>query len=162
VPAPLIIVTPTDVDLPPDPIRPDWVLEGSPQVRSKRVAESEDGTSSVMVWSCTAGKFNWYYSVEEMLHIISGEVFVSDEKGEVRRLGPGDTAFFPSGSRSTWQVPEHVLKVAVCRHRMPRPLGYLLRAWNKTVDILTGFSKGHVAPLYRPSASPEGYQVAAE
>ena len=37
--------------------------------------------------------------------IISGEVFVTNEKGEECRLGPGDVAFFPAGSRSTWRVP---------------------------------------------------------
>lgn len=45
---------------------------------------------------------------------------------------------------------------------MPRLFGYLLGAWNKTLDILTGFSAGRVAPLYRPAASLMGYQVPAE
>ena len=159
-PQPVIFATPTDIELPSDPIRPNWVIEGSPQVRSKRVAESADGTSSVMVWSCTAGRFNWYYSVEETLHIISGEVFVTDEKGDVRRLGPGDMAFFPVGSRSIWHVPHQVLKLAVCRHRMPRPFGYLLRAWNKAVDIFTGFSAGGTKPEYRSPMS-QGARVTA-
>ncbi len=152
-PEPVIFVTPADIELPPDPICPSWVIEGAPQVRSKRVAESADGTSSVMVWSCTAGKFNWLYSVEETLHIIAGEVFVTDENGDIHRLGPGDMAFFPAGSRSTWHVPDRVLKLAVCRHRMPRQFGYLLRAWNRTIDILTGFSAGAAKPVDRPAMS---------
>jgi hypothetical protein len=78
-------------------------------------------------------------------------VFFTDDTGDVRRLGPGDMAFFPAGSRSTWHVPNRVLKLAVCRHRMPRTLGYVLRAWNKTVDILTGFSTGKTKPVYRPA-----------
>jgi uncharacterized cupin superfamily protein len=151
VPAPVIFAKPSDIDLPDDPIRPNWVIEGTPRVRSKRVAESGDGTSSVMVWSCTAGRFNWYYSVEETLHIISGEVFVTNEKGEVRRLAPGDMAFFPAGSRSVWHVPHHVLKLAVCRHRMPWRFGLALRMWNKAFDVLTGFSAGDAAPDYEPA-----------
>ncbi len=123
---------------------------------SKRVAESADGTSSVMVWSCTAGRFNWHYSVEETLHIISGEVFVTDENGEVRRLGPGDMAFFPAGSRSTWHVPKEVLKLAVCRHSMPRPFGTLLRAWNKAVDVVTGFSTEPIEPVPQPAMRTDG------
>lgn len=150
---PVIFAKPAEIELPADPIRPDWVIEGSPAVRSKRVAESADGTSSVMVWSCTAGRFNLYYSVEETLHIISGEVFVTDENGEVHRLGPGDMAFFPAGSRSAWHVPVHVLKLAVCRHRMPRPFGYVLRIWNRLVDVATGFSAGRVQPKARPALS---------
>jgi uncharacterized protein len=161
VPDPVIFASPADIELPSDPIRPNWVIEGSPQVRSKRVAESADGTSSVMVWSCTAGRFDWYYTVEETLHIISGEVLVTDEKGDVHRLGPGDMAFFPAGSRSTWHVPHHVLKLAVCRHRMPRPFGFLLRAWNKAVDVLTGFSAGAVKPEHRPATGANGVRATA-
>ncbi len=93
-----------------------------------------------MAWSCTAGRFVWCYKVDEMLHVISGEVFVTDEKGAVRRLGPGDMAFFPAGARSVWHVPHEVRKLAMCRHKMPRPFGTLLRAWNNLIDRVTGFS----------------------
>jgi len=150
---PVIFATPADVDLMSDPINPDWVIEGAPQVRSKRIAESADGTSSVMVWSCTAGRFNWYYKVDETLHVVAGEVFVTDEKGETHRLGPGDAVFFPVGSRSTWHVPNYVRKIAVCRHGMPRPCGYVLRAWNKVIDKLTGFSTGRERPAPQPAMS---------
>jgi uncharacterized cupin superfamily protein len=138
----VMFAVPADIELAPDPIRPNWIIEGMPQARSKRLAESADGTSSVMAWSCTAGRFQWHYSVDETVHIISGEVFVTDEKGDVHRLGPGDMAFFPAGSRSIWHVPDRVRKLAVCRQSMPRPLGYAVRAWNKVLDTLTGFSSG--------------------
>jgi hypothetical protein len=90
-----------------------------------------------MAWSCTAGRFNWHYAVDETIHIISGEVFVTNEKNEKHRLGPGDMVFFPAGSQSTWHVPHGVRKFAVCRHSMPRSLGVTLRAWNKLVNILS-------------------------
>jgi hypothetical protein len=93
-----------------------------------------------MAWSCTAGRFAWHYTVEETAHFICGEVFITDEKGDVRRLGPGDMAFFPAGSSSLWHVPVEVRKLAVCRHVMPRPFGHLLRAWNKLVHCLCGNS----------------------
>jgi hypothetical protein len=139
---PVIFAVPADVELNPDPIRSDWVLEGTPQVRSKRVAESADGTSSTMVWSCTPGRFEWHYLVDEMLYILEGEVFVTDENGAVRRLGAGDMAFFPAGAISVWQVTRDLRKVAVCSHRMPRIFGYALRAYNHLIDRLTGFSAG--------------------
>jgi uncharacterized protein len=135
-----VFAVPADVELELDPIRPDWVIEGTPQVRSKYLARSADGVSSVMAWSCTAGRFIWCYKVDEMLHVISGEVFVTDENGAVRRLGPGDMAFFPAGARSVWHVPHEVRKLAMCRHKMPRPFGTLLRAWNHLIDRVTGFS----------------------
>jgi uncharacterized protein len=137
---PIIFATPADTELAADPICSHWIIEGAPQARSKRLAESADGTASVMAWSCTAGRFNWNYAVDEAAHFISGEVFVTDEKGATRRFGPGDMAFFPAGCRSTWHVPVEVRKLAVCRHSMPRPFGFLLRAWNRLINRLCGFS----------------------
>lgn len=137
---PIVFAVPADIELAADPICRDWILNGSPQARSRRLAQSADGTASVMAWSCSAGSFKWHYAVDETLHIISGEVFVTDEKGDVRRLGPGDMAFFPAGSCSIWQVPVEVKKLAVCRHVMPRPFGTALRAWNKLVQCLFGGS----------------------
>ncbi len=101
------------------------------------------------------------YKVDETLHIISGEVFVTDHKGAVYRLGPGDMAFFPAGTRSVWHVPHEVRKLAVCRHSMPRPFGHMLRAWNSLIDRLTGFSAGQGALSERPAAPAEGARVAS-
>jgi hypothetical protein len=55
-----------------------------------------------------------------------------------RRLGPGDMAFFPAGSRSLWHVPVAVRKLAVCRHALPKPLGFALRAWHKLIALAIG------------------------
>ncbi len=139
---PVVFAVPADIELHHNPIRPDWIIEGKPQARAKCLAQSADSTSSVMAWSCTAGVFEWHYAVDETVHIISGEVHVTDEKGEVHQLGPGDMAFFPAGSHSTWRVTKEVRKLAVCRHNMPRPLGFVLRAWNRIVHRLTGFPVG--------------------
>jgi uncharacterized protein len=138
----ITFASPAEVELVDDPIPPHWVIAGSPQARSRRLAYSADGTSSTMAWSCTAGRFNWHYSVDETLHIISGEVFVTDEKGQTHRLGAGDMVFFPAGTSSVWNVPNAVRKIAFCRHSMPRPCGLLLRIWNKVARRLTGFPSG--------------------
>jgi len=132
---PIVIAPPAEVELAPAPIPSDWILAGTPEARSRQLARSRDGASSVMAWSCTAGRFNWHYSVDETAHVISGEVFVTNERGEECRLGPGDMAFFPAGSRSTWRVPVAVRKLAVCRQAMPLPFGFGLRAWNKLARI---------------------------
>jgi hypothetical protein len=142
-PRPVVFAAPANIHLSANPIRPDWVIEGKPQARAKCLAQSADSTSSVMAWSCTPGRFEWYYAFDETVHMIAGEVFVTDEKGEIHRLGPGDMAFFPAGSHSIWHVTQEVRKLAVCRHSMPRPLGFVLRAWNKIVNRLTGFPAGN-------------------
>jgi hypothetical protein len=134
----VVFAAPADVELSPAPIPAHWIIEGTPQARSKRLGTSADGTASIMAWSCTPGRFTWHYTVDEILHIVSGEIFVTDEKGQSRRLGPGDMVFFPAGSVSDWHVTKEVRKLAVCRHSMPRPLGFALRIWNKLANILSG------------------------
>jgi len=124
------------VALDPAPISPDWILAGTPQARSKLLAKSHDGTSSIMVWECTAGRFNWHYSEDETVVIISGEVFIRSAKGEETRLGQGDVGFFPAGSSCTWRINDRVKKVAVLRKDMPLALGFGVRLWNKALRLL--------------------------
>ncbi|HEX4409289.1 MAG TPA: cupin domain-containing protein [Xanthobacteraceae bacterium] len=134
--AAIIFAVPADVELAPAPIPPSWIVDGAPQAFSKRLAMSADGTSSVMAWSCTPGRFHWHYHIDETLHIISGEVFVTDEKGECHRLGAGDMVFFPAGTSSFWHVTKQVRKLAFCRHTIPMPVGFGLRVWNKLKSVV--------------------------
>ena len=138
VPKAITFAVPADLKLKPAPIPADWVIEGNPQARSRRLSTSPDTTSSTMVWTCTPGKFHWHYNVDETLYILEGEVFVTNEKDEVRRLGPGDLAFFPAGSDSVWRVTKDIRKIAFCRQSMPLAAGFGLRAMNKFINILTG------------------------
>jgi uncharacterized cupin superfamily protein len=126
-----VIVNPATVELSPSPFPAEWVVEGSPRARATAIAHSRDGAMTVIAWSCTQGRFRWQYQVDEMVHILSGEVFVTDQSGSERRLGPGDTAFFPAGSSSVWRVTRDVRKVAVCHVAMPKLICLTLRAWNK-------------------------------
>jgi uncharacterized protein len=155
-PQPVIFAVPAAAELAPDPIRPHWIIEGTPLAYSKRLAQSADGTATIMAWSCTPGRFKWHYAVDETLHLLSGEVFVTDHNGETRRIGPGDMVFFPAGSRCTWRVTKEVRKLAFCRHRMPRPLGTALRAWNKLRDVLTGVSAGRSLPEHPAAIGAKG------
>jgi uncharacterized cupin superfamily protein len=118
------------------PISPKWVLSGTPISRIKNVVRSHDWTSHVVVWECTGGTFQWRYRQDEVVVIVSGEVFITTEEGQERRLGPGDLAFFPAGSSSTWRVPERVRKVAVIRETMWWPLGLGLKVLKKLANLL--------------------------
>jgi uncharacterized protein len=138
----ITFAVPADQELKSVPIAADWVIEGNPVARSCRLSTSPDTTSSTMVWTCTPGKFHWYYNVDETLYILEGEVFVTDHNDEVRRLGPGDLAFFPAGSRSVWHVTKDIRKIAFCRQSMPLYAGFGLRAFNKLFNILTGVRGG--------------------
>jgi uncharacterized protein len=125
---PIVTAAAATVELDLMPMNPDWVLEGAPRTLAKVLAVSQDGAICMMAWDCSAGRFKWLYSEDEIAHIISGSVVITDEHGEERRLGPGDMAFFPAGSTSTWHVPVRVRKLAVLHHAMPVPLSFALRA----------------------------------
>jgi uncharacterized protein len=134
-PSSIVIAAAATSDLEPAPISADWILSGTPEARSKLLATSHDGASCVMVWECTSGRFNWHYSEDETAVVISGEVFTTTEKGE-RRLGQGDTAFFPAGTSCMWRINVPVRKVAIIRKTLPLPLGFGLRAWNKLLRTI--------------------------
>ena len=156
----------SEVELLPAPIPAHWIVEGAPQARSKRLWTSVDCTASVIAWSCTPGRFNWHYKVDEILHILSGEVFVTDDKGQSRRLGPGDMVCFHAGSSSLWHVTKELRKVAICRHNIPWGLGFALRAWRKLTSILgapteegEGLESNPVLPGTAKRATPGNAQA---
>ncbi len=152
-PKSIVIAATATADLGPAPITPGWILNGTPKTRSKEVARSHDRTSHVMVWDCSAGRFTWHYNKDETLVVLSGEAFVTNEKGEEHRIGPGDVVFFPAGTSSTWHVPNYIKKVAFLRHAMPRPLGFGVLAWNLLLRIVgvRGRSPLMLAPLLAPA-----------
>jgi uncharacterized protein len=137
-----VIVAPENVELQPEPIPQEWILTGAPISRSKNLVRSRDLTSSVVVWDCSAGSFRWHYGQDETVYFISGEAFLIYENGEERRFGPGDLAFFPSGTVCHWRVDDYVKKIAVLRESMWPPLGFCLKAWKKLLRVvgLTGKS----------------------
>ncbi len=132
------IVTPATVELEAnaEPIPVNWVLSGEPKARSKLLARSHDWTSSLVVWECTAGRFRWHFSQDEVIIVVSGETFVIDEKGGERRLGPGDVGFFPAGSSCTFLVTDRIRKVAVLKESMWRPIGFGLKVCKKILRII--------------------------
>ena len=83
----------------PAPIPQAWILEGSPVARQKHLAGSSDQLATTLMWDCTAGRFNWFYDTDEVIHVLEGFVIIEDATGVRRRLQAGDTFLFPAGSR---------------------------------------------------------------
>jgi uncharacterized protein len=110
----------------PSPIRPSWILEGAPVARIQFLSESADGTASTWFWDCTAGRFNWFYSFDETLHILEGGFNLKDLlAGTTRRVVAGDVVYFPKGAQAEWTVDKYVRKLAFCRSALP---GFLVSA----------------------------------
>ncbi|MGP0092595.1 MAG: cupin domain-containing protein [Xanthobacteraceae bacterium] len=160
----IITASPVEIELGPSPFPDEWVLVGRPQARAKEIARSHDGTMRVIVWSCSQGQFRWQYLVDEMLQVLSGEVFITDHTDTERRLGPGDTAFFPAGCWSVWRVTQDVRKVAVCHVPVPRAVGFALRAWNwlnRSLQTQLGLRAGPTAAPSGLLGQPSDQEVAA-
>lgn len=113
--APKVEIRSTDVELRPSPIQPEWILEGDPQARGSCVSRSADGTASTHIWDCTAGRFNWYYGVDETVYILEGSVTLRYVDGSTHIARAGDTVFFPAGSQAEWTIERYIKKVAFLR-----------------------------------------------
>jgi uncharacterized cupin superfamily protein len=116
-----------DVQMNECPIHAEWIIEGSPICRNLVLSSSTDGTASTLLWDCTAGRFNWFYDVDETLYIIEGSVIVKNSAGVSRRVSAGDTVFFPAGSRAEWTVETYVRKIAFCRTPLSAPVLFAKR-----------------------------------
>jgi uncharacterized cupin superfamily protein len=119
------VATPTSIlradarrdDLVGEPIPASDVIDGAPVARSVRITESADRLVSTHLLDCTAGRFHWRFGVDEIVHILEGEVQIEDDHGATFSLGAGDVAHFPLGAHTVWHVPVYVRKLAV--HRAP-------------------------------------------
>jgi uncharacterized cupin superfamily protein len=145
-PEAIVITATAAADLEPQPIPSEWILARSPEARAKLLAKSHDGASRIMVWECTAAGSTGITARTGPVVVIAGEVFVTTEIGEERRLGEGDMGFFPAGSSAIMARPRSDQKSSGLRRDLPGPLAFGLRAWYRLLRI--------VAPSGRSSLSP--------
>lgn len=127
--------------LAPAPIPRAWILEGTPAARKKQLAGSSDRLAITFMWDCTAGRFNWHYDDDEVIHVLEGMVLVEDAAGVRRRLQAGDTFLFAAGSRYHWTVPHYIRKIAF----LHSPLSWEMR-------IIRGILKRLTRPFRRKPA----------
>jgi uncharacterized cupin superfamily protein len=155
-PKSIVITTPATLEhgATTQSVLPRWVLSGTPVTRTWNVVRSHDLNSDIVVWECTAGRFECRYSVDETVMVVAGEVFITDQGGEERRLGPGDLGFFPAGSSCIWRVPASVRKIAVLRETMWRPVGLGLKVWKRLLGIVG-------IPRVRPAAAAKKRSASA-
>ena len=84
-----------------------------------------------MLSTCTDGKFNWYYDVDETIMILEGSIVLESEGMPPRRYGVGDVILFRDGAHIKWHVEGYVKKIVFFRQTLPFGLGYAVRAINK-------------------------------
>jgi len=130
-PLALIETSHCNVDLKPSPIEPSWIIEGNPEARACTLSISTDRAARTLIWSCTEGKFNWYYDFDETILILEGAIVLESEGMPAKRYGPGDVVFFRDGAHAKWHVEGHVKKLAFCLKTQPYVLGLAVRVINK-------------------------------
>jgi uncharacterized cupin superfamily protein len=111
------------------PINSAWILEGTPVARNRTLSTSKDGTGVALIWECTAGRFNWFYDVDETVYIIEGSVLLK-ANGTQRLVSAGETVHFPVGCQVEWTIDKYIRKVAFCAAPLPKPIRFLRRAFN--------------------------------
>lgn len=129
-----------DVDLAPSPVEPSWIIEGNPDARSRVLSTSACGTAKTMIWSCTEGKFNWYYDLDETIVIIEGSIVLESEGMPPKRYGVGDVIVFRCGAQARWHVEGYVKKVAFLRLNNPLPLAIAIRGVNKLRSLIAQYA----------------------
>lgn len=96
-------------------LRPEQILEGSPTTGSKSIGVSPDGFLSCVLWECTAGRFEWTFHSDEIIHVLEGSAHISPVGGIARTISAGDVVYFERGLVTEWHVPEYLKKLAVHR-----------------------------------------------
>ncbi|MFE0459450.1 cupin domain-containing protein [Kitasatospora sp. NPDC058965] len=98
-----------DVELEPDPLDPDRILAGRPEVSGKVLWESEDGRRIRGIWQITPGTAT-DTEADELFVVISGRATIAIEGGPTLEVGPGDLGVLHEGDRTTWTVHETLRK----------------------------------------------------
>jgi uncharacterized cupin superfamily protein len=124
----LIEIGTASVAMSPLPIRAQWILEGSPAAQYKILSASLDGTAKTIVWDCTAGRFNWFYDMDETVYVLAGSVLIKDGAGHSRRVTAGETILFRAGSQAEWTVESYIRKIAFLRTPVPKYALLAIRA----------------------------------
>ncbi|WP_329335194.1 cupin domain-containing protein [Streptomyces sp. NBC_01352] len=99
-----------DAELEPEPLDPERIVSGTPEVTGKVVWESEDGRQLRGIWQITPGVVT-DIEADELFVVVSGSATVEVEGGPTLTVGPGDMAVLRAGERTTWTVHETLRKV---------------------------------------------------
>jgi uncharacterized cupin superfamily protein len=71
-----------------------------------------DGQNECGIWECTPGRFPGApEGINEMMHILSGRVTLTEEDGTRHELSAGSMFVMLDGWRGEWEVHETVRKV---------------------------------------------------
>lgn len=115
----VIAETPPET-LPPMPLDPENVTDGNPDARGVILVQSADRKVSCGLWQCNPSKFEYTMGWDEIVHMLEGELTITEEGGKNYTLAPGDVAYFPTGLKIFCQIEKKpVRKVFFVRTAEP-------------------------------------------
>ena len=106
--------------MPDMPLEAEQIIEGNPVSYGLIAMQSDDKTMTCGFWECTEGKFEWNYTWDEFVHVLEGQVIITEDGGDSHTLNPGDTARFSPGMKTFWHVTKPIKKMFTIRS--PEPL----------------------------------------
>ncbi|MFJ6217030.1 cupin domain-containing protein [Streptomyces sp. NPDC092296] len=109
-PPPSFAVHVPDLPLEPDPLDPEQIVAGSPEVSGRVLWESADGRQVRGVWQITPGVVT-DTEADELFVVLSGRATIEVAGGGVLEVGPGDAAVLRAGDRTRWTIHETLRKV---------------------------------------------------
>jgi uncharacterized cupin superfamily protein len=92
----------------------DRLISGEPKFRTWNLDEEEGGLYAG-IWEATPGKWRIEYDEWEFCHILAGASVISEDGGETRTVGTGDSFVLKPGFKGTWEVLETTRKEYVIR-----------------------------------------------
>lgn len=106
------VVAAQSQSLTPDPLDPDQVVSGEPQVSTHEIIETD--TVSVGIWQHTAG-VSTDVEVDEIFVVLGGRATIEVADGPTLTVGPGDVGVLEAGAETTWTVHETLRKIYLIR-----------------------------------------------
>ena len=88
------------------------ILDGDPNASCLFTAQSAGRRATAGFWSCDVGRYEFYFDYDEFIYLIEGEVIVT-QQGRSHTMRRGDTAHFPTGVTTIWEVTEKMTKYFV-------------------------------------------------
>jgi len=96
--------------LAPEPLDPDQVIAGNPQVSVYDIVDSE--AVAVGIWQHTAG-ISTDVEVNEIFVVLSGRATIEVSGGPTLEVCAGDVGVLAAGAETTWTVHEDLRKIYV-------------------------------------------------
>jgi uncharacterized cupin superfamily protein len=107
---PCYVVPASTQELAPDPLDPDQVVSGNPQVSAAELLDTE--ALSVGIWQHTAG-VSTDVEVDEIFVVLRGRATIDVDGGPTLQVGPGDVGVLEAGAKTTWTVHDDLRKIYI-------------------------------------------------